>query len=447
MKYDCVIIGGGPAGLVTAMTAKKSYPDKSIAVIKKEEVGMVPCGIPYIFNTLKSIDENVLLLKPFEDLGIEFIVDEVTDVDLKSKVVKTANGREISYEKLVFATGSKPVIPKIDGVDKEGVFVVSKYADELERLYNATKKSEKIVIVGGGFIGLEVGDQLAKSGKKVTIVEMMDQLLPVAFDKEFAEVAKSELEKLGVKIYLNNTVKRILGDSSVEGVELADGTKIDADLVILSVGYRPNVELAEKAGLKIGESGAIWVDEYMRTSVNDVFAVGDCAEHRDFFTSKPIRLLLASVACADGKVAGANLFKLRVTKANKGTLSVFSTYVGNLAFGAAGLTETMAKREGFDVVVGVCDTVNRHPAKIPDAVPVKVKLLFCADTGKILGGQIYGGKEVGEMINIVSLAIQNGMTASDLSTAQVGTHPLLTPAPVMYPIIIAAENALIKMKK
>jgi len=445
MKYDVLIIGGGPAGIVTAMTAKKFYPDKSVAVIKREEKSLVPCGIPYIFSTLGSIEKNIMPTKPAEDLGIEFITDEVTDVDVKEKVVKTRSGKSISYEKLVFATGSAPVMPRIEGIEKEGVYPVSKNFDELKKLYEAVKNAEKVVIVGGGFIGVEVGEQIAKLGKKVAIVEMMDQLLPAAFDKEFAKIAEEELKKLGVDLYLKSTVKRIVGNSKAEAVELADGRKIDADVVIVSVGYRPNIELAKKAGLRISVGNRIWTDEYGRTSEKDIFAVGDCSEEKDFFTRETSRVMLASTATFKARIVGANLFSLKVVRVNKGTVGVFSTVVGDVALGAAGLTEEAARREGFEVVVGYAENFNRHPSSIPGATKTKVKLVFAKESGTILGGQVAGGAEVGELVNVIAMAIQNHLTASEIDTLQIGTHPLLTSAPTAPPLIIAAEDALRKM--
>ncbi|MBO8178870.1 MAG: FAD-dependent oxidoreductase [Archaeoglobus sp.] len=445
MKYDVLIIGGGPAGMVTATTAKKFYPDKSVAIIKKEEKGLVPCGIPYVFSTLGSVEKNIMPTKPAENLGIEFIIDEVTDVDVKAKVVKTKSGKSISYEKLVFATGSTPVIPRIEGVEKEGVHAVSKNIDELKKLHEAVEKAERVVIVGGGFIGVEVGEQIARLGKKVAIVEMMDQLLPAAFDKEFARIAEEELKKLGVELYLNSTVKKIVGNSKVEAVELVDGRKIDADVVILSVGYKPNIELAEKAGLRISIGNRIWTDEYGRTSEKDVFAVGDCSEEKDFFTRETSRVMLASTATFEARIVGANLFSLKVVRVNKGTVGVFSTVVGEVAFGAAGLTEEAARKEGFEVVAGYAESFNRHPSSIPGGTVTRVKLVFAKESGTILGGQVAGGAEVGEMVNMIAMAIQNHLTASEIDTLQIGTHPLLTSAPTMPPLIIAAEDALRKM--
>ena len=446
MKFDVVIIGGGPAGMVTAATAKKFYPNKSVAIIKKEKVSMVPCGIPYIFATLGSVEADIMSTKPVEDLGVQFIISEVVDVDKNRKIVKTSDGEEIEYEKLVLATGSQPIFLNIEGSNLEGVYVVSKSFEYLKKLYNAVKEAENIVIVGGGFIGVEVGDEIRKLGKNVAIVEMMDHLLPAAFDKEFGETVKKELEANGVKIYVNSTVKKILGKDRVEGVELANGNKIEADLVIFSVGYRPNSELAKKAGIRLGTSGGIWVDEYMRTSEPDIFAVGDCVEHKDFFTRKPTKLMLASTACFEARIAGANLFNLGVIRKNKGDIGIFSTYAGNLAIAAAGITEEAAIKEGFEIVVGRAKGFDRHPAKIPDASSIEIKLVFSKD-GVILGGQVIGGKSVGEIINIIGLAIQKGLTAAELCLMQIGTHPLLTSPPTAYPIIAAAEDAWRKISK
>ena len=444
-KYDVVVIGGGPAGLVTAVTAKKFYPEKSVAVIRREDIGLVPCGIPYVFNALNSVEANIMPIEPAKNLGVEFIFDDAVDVDVKLKVVKTKNNGDIAYDKLVFATGSTPVLPKIEGIEREGVYTVSKYMNDVKKLYEAVKDAENVVIIGGGFIGVEVGEQIARSGKKVRIVEMMDQLLPAAFDREFAAIAEDEMRKLGVELYLGSTVKAIRGDGRVSGVELVDGRVIDADLVIVSVGYRPNIELAKKAGLRVSIGNRIWVDEYGRTSVKDIYAVGDCSEEKDFFTRETSRVMLASTASFGARIVGANLFALKVVRVNKGTIGVFSTKIGGISLGAAGLTEEAARKEGFDVVVGYGESFNRHPVGLPGSAKTKVKLIFGRESGVILGGQIAGGLEVGEAVNLIALAIQNNMTAVELDTIQIGTHPLLTSAPTTHPIILAAEDALRKM--
>ncbi len=446
MKKDVVVLGGGPAGLVTAATAKKNFPDKSIMVVKREETGMVPCGIPYIFGTIGNVDGDILGVEPFKKLGVEFLIDEAVGVDFKSKKVKTTSGKEIEYDKLVLALGSKPIVPRIEGVELEGIYAVSKYKLELEKIYNHVKDAKSVLIVGGGFIGVEVGDEIRKQGKEVTIVEALDTLLPGALDPEFGAMLEENMKAKGVKIFTKTKVVRFIGNGKVEKVELEDGTTLNVDVVLLAVGYRANVDILKDSGIRFGETGAIWVDEYMRTNIPDVFAVGDCVEHRCFFTRKTSKLMLASTASFEARIAGTNLYGLKVMRKSKGNLGVFSTSVEGLTLGIAGLTERMAQSEGFEYIVGEAEGIDRHPGTIPDKSKVKVKLLFSREGMLLLGGQIAGGKSVGEMVNILATALQLGATANDLYTLQIGTHPLLTAPPTAYPIIMATERALMKLR-
>ena len=350
------------------------------------------------------------------------------------------DGKKISFDKLVFATGSTPKLPKwLRGTDKENVFTVPKNKEYLDDMLSKLKSCEKIVTLGGGFIGVEISDELNKRGKDVTIVEILPHVLSLAFDEEIAVRAEDVLKSRGVKILSGIGVKEITGKRKVSGVRLENGNKLDADAVILSMGYRPNTDLAKKAGLKLNEKGFIKVDEYMRTDINDVFAVGDCAEKRDFVTRKISGVMLASTACAEARIAGMSLYRLSAVKTFSGTVAIFSTMIGNTGFGVAGLTETVAVKEGFDVVTGVFEGVDKHPASLPDTNKQMVKLIVARDSGIILGGEVVGGPSTGELTNIIGLAIQNKMTVNCLLTSQIGTHPLVTGPPTAYPLIKAAE--------
>jgi len=205
------------------------------------------------------------------------------------------------------------------------------------------------------------------------------------------------------------------------------------------MGYRPNISLAEKSGLSITKKGFIEVDEYMRTENPDIFAIGDCAEKRDFITRKHSGTMLASTACAEARVAGMNLYKLSTLKTISGTIAIFSTAIGNTGFGAAGLTEDAAKKEGFDVVTGSFEGIDRHPGTLPDTHKQVIKLIVARESGVVLGGEIMGGLSVGELTNLIGLVIQNRMTINSILTAQIGTHPLLTAPPTAYPLIKVAE--------
>jgi len=240
-------------------------------------------------------------------------------------------------------------------------------------------------------------------------------------------------------------VKEILGDGKVKGVLLENGEELEADAVILSMGYTPNTELAKQSGIEVNEKGFIKVDEYMRTANPDIFAVGDCAEKRDFITRKASAVMLASTACAEARTAGMNLYKLSTVKTFSGTIAIFSTAIGKTGFGAAGLTEKMAKREGFDIVTGTFEGIDKHPGTLSDAHKQIVKLIVARESGVIIGGEVVGGPSAGEITNLMGLAIQNKMTVNDILTAQIGTHPLLTAPPTAYPLIKAAEVVARKM--
>ena len=447
-RYDILIVGGSAAGYTAALTAKKLYPDKKVLMIRAVGKPPIPCAIPYLAATIEACDRNLLPDKPLKDLGVEVVEDRVTEIDRSSKVVRTASGASYGYDKLILATGALPFVPpSIKGADLEGVYTIIKDYNVLMKLQEAIRRAEKIVIVGGGFIGVELADDLSNlQGKKVTIVEMLPHCLLLNLDEEFAVEAEERLKAKGVEIITGKAVRSIYGSGKAEGVELSDGTRIPADVVVICVGVKPNVELASRAGLKIGESGAIAVDEYMRTSDPDIFAIGDCAEKRSFFTGKPKPLYLASVACHEARVAVFNLYGLRMMKSSSGYVGAFLTVIGGRAFGVAGLTEREAKREGLDVVVGSAEVPNRHPGLLPGATKTRIKLIFAKDSGTLVGAEASGGPEVAELTNLLALAVQTRSTVTDLLTLQYGTQPMLTASPVSYYVVAAAFNAYLKLK-
>ncbi len=443
-NVDVLVLGGGAAGIVAAMTAKQNYPDREVLVIRREERVLVPCGIPYIFGTLGSVEKDLIPDGMLEKAGVELLIGDVTDVNLQKKIATTSEGEEVRFDKLILATGSVPVKPPIEGLDKDGVFYIKKDAQYLRNLFERVKESERIIIVGGGFIGVELADEIRKLGKEVIVVEMRDHILQASFDDEFCVLAEEELRRQGVELYTGRVVKKVLGEDRVKGVLLSGDVKLTADLVIVSAGMKPNTKLAEQMGLRVSRYG-IEVDEYMRTSHPDVFAVGDCAEKRDFFTRKPKPVMLASVATAEARIAGANLYRIKAFRQFRGTLGIFATKIGKLSLGAAGLIERTAKKEGFEYVVGRSKVPNRHPPSLPETGEIFTKLIFTKQGGFFLGGQVAGGNEVGVLINLIGMAIESGYTASQYLSLQIGTHPLLTPAPTTPATLKAAEDALRKI--
>jgi len=444
-KADVVVIGGSAAGPVAGISCRRRYPEKSVILIRKEEQVLVPCGIPYIFGTVGSPEKNLIPDALLSNNGIELIKGEVVEIDRDKKSVSTIGGDVVSYDKLVLATGSLPIRLPIPGLDKENVFIVKKDVAYLKNMLDVMESVKDVIIIGGGFIGVEFADECKKNrDANVTIVEILPHCLQLALDAEFCTEAENMLTERGIKLLVNQRVEAILGDKQVSGVRLSDSEELKAGVVIVGVGARPNAELAEKAGLQIGPTKSIQVDNYMRTITDaNVFACGDCAEKYSFFSGKPSRLMLASIATIEARIAGANLFDTRCH--NRGVIGVFSTIVGEQAFGCAGLTETMAKQEGFDVTIGESTAPDRHPGSMPGAAQTKLKLVFTRDNGLLVGGGVSGGRGIGELINVISACIQYRMTAYEVSLFQMGTHPALTASPIVYQLVTAAELAVAKL--
>jgi len=440
-KTDILIIGAGPAGIVCVMTARKYYPGKKIIVMKNIKKGVVPCGIPYMFASLENPDENKLETNVLEENGIKVIINQAKKINRDKKTVETKNGDIYNYEKLILATGSSPIMPSIPGIDKKGVYPIYKDMDFLKKAIKNIKKAKNILIVGGGFIGVEFADELSQiQGLNVYLAEMLPNILANSFDPEFSSLAKDKLKAKGVNILTNIRVEEFTGDKKVEEARLSNGKKIPVDAVILGIGALPNTKLAVNAGLDLGKGKGIWVDEYMRSVDPDIFAVGDCAGKKDFYTRKDTPVMLASTATAEARIAGANLYQLKVIRENKGTIAIYSTYVDGLVLGSAGLTEGSAKKEGFEIIAGCAEVMDKHPAAMPDTKKVKIKLIFSKQSGIIMGGQVAGGMSAGEIINIIGMAIQQRVSLSELETLQMATHPYLTSAPTMYPLVLAAQD-------
>ncbi|MDD5644088.1 MAG: FAD-dependent oxidoreductase, partial [bacterium] len=385
-KTDILIIGGGPAGLVSAGTARRYYPDKRILIMKDVVNGCIPCGIPYMFWSLKNPGDNKVSLDALGKNRIEVVVDEAVKIDRVDRKVKTKSGKEYGYEKLVLALGSLPIKPPIAGIEKKGIYPIYKDMDYLSAVITNLKKAKDVLVLGGGFIGVEFADEISKiKGINVCLAEVLPHLLENSFDEDFSLLAEEKLKSKGVNLLTNSKLVEFLGKDKVEGVRFENGKEMKIDNAILGIGARPNVSLAVDAGLDMGRGKGIWVDEYMRTTDSDIFAVGDCAGKRDFYTRKDAPVMLASTATAEARIAGANLYRLKVVRENKGTIAIYSTYVDGLVLGSAGLTEKSAKNEGFEIIGGKTEAMDKHPGSLPGAGKIKVKLIFSKSSGILMG--------------------------------------------------------------
>jgi len=244
-SVDVLVIGGSAAGIVAASTGKAFYPSKSFLIVRREREAVVPCGIPYIYGTLDSISQNIIPNAHIEQAGVELFINEVTAIDKSAKVVTTADGTEIAFDKLVIATGSMPRVPSwLKGTGLGNVFTIPKDRDYLENLRLKLEQCTNIVIIGGGFIGVEMADELRKKGKRITLVEVMPHVLNAAFDDDLSVKAEKILADNGVVLRTGEKVGELIGDGVVSGVLLENGELLDADAVILATGYAPNVDLA-----------------------------------------------------------------------------------------------------------------------------------------------------------------------------------------------------------
>jgi NADPH-dependent 2,4-dienoyl-CoA reductase/sulfur reductase-like enzyme len=444
---DIVVIGGSAAGVPAAVTARRHYPEKSVMLVRKEKLVLIPCGIPYIFGTVGKPENNLIPDAAVTGAGIELVVDGAKALDPSKKTVTLDSGEVVAYDRLVLATGSKPLVPAIPGIDKKNVFCIQKDVDYLRGVMSAVDGAKDVVILGCGFIGVELADECKKGRNvNVTVIEMLNHCLQIAFGEEVCKCCQEveqDLSSKGINVITGAKLIEVLGKDAVTGVKLGDGREIKADVLIVGIGVTPNVELAKNAGLAV-DKGGIVVDTNMRTSDPSIFACGDCATKFSFFTGQPSGLRLASIATTEARIAGANLYNTR--RKNLGVVGVFSTALGGLTVAMAGMSEKGARSCGFEVVAGEAEAPDRHPGGMPGMSKLWVKLVFNKTNGELVGGAVRGGPSAGELINTISACIQNKMTADDIATFQIGTHPAVTASPIAYQLVNAAELALKNMR-
>lgn len=446
IKTDVLIVGGGPGGMLTGMTAAQYWPDKRITVVRLEEKALIPCGIPYIFGTLGGMDEDLLPGRAqLQAAGIGLLTGRVDAVDRKERVAVLENGDRISWERLVLGTGAKPFVPPIPGRDLKGVFTIHKEYSYLDRLFREVVPSlQRLAVIGGGFIGVEFAEEVRRHGADVHIIEMLPHLLMTVFDEEICVRVEEHLQGMGIHTHVGSEVEAILADASgkrVAGVRMKGGQEIAADAVLVAIGVRPRVDLAKSMGLTLSRHGAISVDGFQRTTDDPtIFAVGDCAQKQDFFTRQEGGALLASQAAAEGRLAGMNLYALQLLRYNAGNVAVYAGAVGDLAFGAAGLTATMARRAGFSITVGEANVLDHYPSTMPGTSKVHCRLIFSKESMQLLGGQVVGGPTTGELVNAIGIIIQARATATEIASFQMGMHPRLTSS--AHPITEATGDAL-----
>ena len=444
MKH--IIIGGVAGGATAATRIRRMDEFAEIILLEKGKyISYANCGLPYYLGGIIDNRNKLFVQTPASfvkrfrvDVRVEHTVIGI-DTIAKTVTIRRTDGSEYTekYDKLLLSPGATPVKPPLEGIDGEGIFTLRDVADT-DRIKNwlHTRRVQKAVVVGGGFIGLEVAENLHHVGVEISLVEMANQVMaPVDFS--VAAHVHHHLIQKGVKLYLEQTVERFEQKEGKINVFLKSGITLTADMVILSIGVRPETALAKAAGLKIGEAGGIWVDEYLETSSKDVFAVGDAIEFPHPLTGKPWLNYLANPANRQGRVVADNMVKGNREK-YEGAIGTAIAKVFDLSVATTGLAAKRLKQ--FNIPYQSSHTHSgSHAGYYPGSVPISIKLSFDSETGKLYGAQCVGYDGVDKRIDQIALLIKMGGTVFDLMKVEHGYAPPFSSA--KDPIAIAGYVA------
>lgn len=428
MKY--IIVGGVAGGATAAARIRRNDEHAEIVLFEKGEyISYANCGLPYYIGGVISERENLFVQTP-EAFGRRLNIDvrtltEVKRVDTENKIVevKTADGKVYteSYDKLLLSPGASPVRPPLPGIDLEGIFTLRNVSDtDTIKSFVAERKPQKAVIIGAGFIGLEMAENLTEAGVEVAVVEMADQVM-APIDFSMASFVHEHLAQKGVGLYLGKAVSSFEKKTDGLAVNFKSGESIDAELVILSIGVRPNTSLAQEAGLRLGEMKGIEVNEFLQTSDADVYAVGDAIEFAHPLTGKPWLNYLAGPANRQARIVADNMvFGNKLSY--EGAIGTSVAKVFDLTVAATGLPAKRLKQFGINFLSATIHP-NSHAGYYPGAKPMSIKITFSPENGKLFGAQIVGYDGVDKRIDEFALVIKRGGTIYDLQAVEQAYAP------------------------
>jgi NADPH-dependent 2,4-dienoyl-CoA reductase/sulfur reductase-like enzyme/rhodanese-related sulfurtransferase len=429
MKKKIIVIGGSAAGPKAACKARRMDQEAEITIIQKSKyLSMASCGYPYYIGGVFN-DRNQLIGTPtgvtrdpsffLNAKNIKAMVEtEVIKIDREHKKIKAydhANKEdiELEYDKLVIATGSDAIVPNIEGKELDGVKTL-KTMEDAEYLKQITleKKIKNAVVIGGGLIGIETAEALQLAGIKITIIEKMNQILPF-LDWEMAKLVENHIKSKGSKVITGSAVKRIIGENgNVVAVETTTGEKFDCELVLIAIGVKPNIKIAQDCGLKIGTSCGIKVNHFMQTSDPDIYSAGDCVEVTNLVNYNKVLWPMGDAANLQARIVGQN-----ITEGNcaeyEGVLMTGICKVFDFNAGSTGLSEKQAKMEGYRNIITVLHAAPERPTFM-GAKPIYTKLVADKVTGKLLGMQCIGMGDISKSISVASMALYSKMKIRDL---------------------------------
>ncbi|QUH29235.1 FAD-dependent oxidoreductase [Vallitalea guaymasensis] len=451
MEKHIVVIGGNAAGLSAASRARRGNKNIKISVFEKtENISIGACGLPYFLGNMINEKEDLVAINA-ETLKKKRNIDvytgcKVTAInrDNKTITVSSCNGKEdIRYDSLVIATGASPIIPEFADVNTEGIYTLRNLEDGTAiKNYIRKNNVKKAAIIGGGLIGLEVAEQLSINDIEVTVFELSPKILGFINDN-YVQMLLEHIEANGIKVLTNNGIQDILvEDGRVTGLVTTKEEKIDIDLIVFSIGVKPNSRIAEDAGLEIGYKGGIVVDDYMRTSDKSIYSAGDCVQMKNIITNTFTYVPLGTTANKQGKLVGANI--VGENQKFRGILSSQVTKVFDFYIASTGLTIEQARNNGYNPV-SISITKNDKASYYVGGKENHIYLVFERTTGKILGAQAIGSESVAGRINVLVAAITANMTVNDLNELDLVYAPPV--APVYDPLLIAASQAIKKVNK
>ncbi|WP_434655069.1 CoA-disulfide reductase [Thermoanaerobacterium thermosaccharolyticum] len=425
-----VIVGGVAGGASAAARLRRLDENAEIILFEKGEyISYANCGLPYYIGEVIKEREKLIVQTP-EAMSKQFNIDirtlsEVTKIIPSEKTVivhdiQNNKTYKETYDKLILSPGAEPIKPPMPGIDGKNIFTLRNIPDTYRiKDFVDYNKPKKAVVVGGGFIGLEVAENLKEVGLDVTVVELADHVM-APLDYEMASIVHQHLRDKGINLILKDGVKEFQHKNNSTTVVLNSGKTIDTDMVVLGIGVRPDIKLAKDAGLAIGDRGGIKVNEYLQTSDPDIYAVGDAIEVKDYINGSYTLIPLAGPANKQGRIAADNIAG-RKTVYN-GTQGTSVAKIFDLTVAATGNNETILKRVGIDYNKVIIHP-NSHASYYPDALPLTIKLLFKKEDGRILGAQIVGFDGVDKRIDVIATAIRANMTVYDLEELELSYAP------------------------
>jgi len=451
MKY--VIIGAVAGGASTAARLRRNDEHAEIVIFEKGEyISYANCGLPYYIGDVIT-NRNALFVQTATSFNKRFNIDvrtltEITEINRSSKTVRARNQTtgevyDESYDKLVLSPGAEPVRPPLPGISGKGIFTLRNVADtDFIKAYVQKEETKKAVVIGAGFIGLEMAENLHFLGLDVTVIEMADQVLtPVDFP--IAAILQQHIRSKGVHLQLNTSVTGFEQTETGLKVLLNNGNVLESDIVILSIGVKPDTRLAANAGLTIGTAKGIYVNEYLQTSDNDIYAVGDAIEYPNPLTNKPMITYLAGPANKQGRICADNLV-FGHHHSYKGSINTAIVKVFDMTVGTAGVASKNLKLNNINHQVSTI-TGGSHAGYYPGSKQMTIQIAFDPEDGRILSAQIAGFDGVDKRLDIISSIIKRNGTIDDLAEFEHAYAPPFSSAkdPVNM-AAFAAENVIRK---